>query len=105
METCLICNKIYKNVNSLRIHIKKIHGILFKDYKKKYFNNVKFCKYCGINISHKPINSIKCDSKDCDLKFKKEQKILKENKKYRITINYKGFKTTEAFNRDIWQNL
>jgi len=42
-----------------------------------------------------------------NFKFKdalaKEQKILKKYKEDRIIIDYRGFKTTEAFNRDIFE--
>jgi len=33
--------------------------------------------------------------------YKEEQEILKKFNDYRITIDYKGFRSTECFNKDV----
>lgn len=98
--------------------IKKVPGIL---YYVRFFNEeIEFWK---IGITSRTINERFGNSKKIKTKynlnmeiifednnltfyeaFKKEQEILKKYKKYRINIDYNGFKTTEAFEKDIFKN-
>jgi len=89
--------------------VKKTPGILY--YIRFYNKDMEFWK---IGITSKTINER--FNKTYNLKkevifethdtfyncYKKEQSILKKYNKYRINIDYNGFKTTEAFTKDIY---
>ncbi|MFW6029238.1 MAG: MucR family transcriptional regulator [Halanaerobiales bacterium] len=36
MERCLVCKNEYKNIQTLKTHLKKQHGMTYIDYKKKF---------------------------------------------------------------------
>jgi hypothetical protein len=103
-----LLNKLYKHDPK----VKNTPGILY--YIRFYNSEIEFWK---IGITSKSINErfnknyklnkeIIYQNKDTFYNcYKKEQDILNKNKKFRININYNGFKTTEAFSKDIYDTI
>jgi hypothetical protein len=92
MIKCCICDKEFKNIRLLSIHISKYHKDISKeDYYNKYLNidNLGKCKICNKQLQFKNLTigyslycSGSCISKDSDIKNKKKQNNLN---KYGVT--------------------
>lgn len=76
---CKICQKEYKNLSGLGVHIKITHQMSTKEYYDKYIQiNPNKCKICGnltqfvnMNTGYRPFCSRKCQASDPDVKRKR----------------------------------
>ena len=75
-------------------------GITNKSIERRFDPAEVF--YNKYKLRYDKIHIHKSNMKEC---FKLEQLILKENKQSRITINKNGFRTTEAFSKDIHESI
>lgn len=68
---CLICNNKLKNVQSLKVHLKKQHGLSYIEYKER-FDLYPTCEWCNKKIrSEKPRKF--CDNR-CRYKYTANEK-------------------------------
>lgn len=76
-------------------------GITSKRVEQRFGSNNVFKKLHNLYYDVKYVNHYET----MNMCFDVEQSILDEFKLHRVTINYNGFKTTEAFNVDITQYI